>query len=165
MKSSSSAKDLIDEIRRIVACESSPEFERASVAAKADLQFQKWRLIHKFIHAHPFPTKTRLCRSEQWMDAARHVRDIAEVEVLDWVLLQAEVARNLEKGVQDLRPRKNGPCHELLLEYVGNRKRKALAVYKWAAAADESSTATNDTLTLEILKRHDTRGIGGTENI
>ncbi len=48
------------------------------------------------------------------------------------MLLQVEVTRNIERGVRDLRPRKIGPCHALLLEYVRDRKRKALAVHKWA---------------------------------
>ncbi len=34
-------------------------------------------------------------------------------------------------------PRKSGPCHCLLLEYVANRKRKALAVLRFAKASEE----------------------------
>ncbi|MEQ1712039.1 MAG: hypothetical protein ABL908_11640, partial [Hyphomicrobium sp.] len=64
------------------------------------------------------------------------VRDLGESELLDWVLLQVDVARNLEKGVQDMRPRKNGPTFLVMLEYVANRKRKALAILKWVKAAE-----------------------------
>ena len=115
--------------------------ERAGGASSADpvLDFEKWRLIHKYVYGRPFATRARLPRSEQWREAVNRIRDLGETELLDWALLQAEIARNLERGVQDLRPRKNGPCHGLLLEYVANRKRKALAVLRFARAAEEHS--------------------------
>ena len=84
------------------------------------------------MHQHPFTTAARQPRSAQWREAADRVRDLGEIEVLDWTLQQAEIADNLERAIQDLRPRKNGPCHALVLEYVANRKRKALAVLRFA---------------------------------
>ncbi len=65
------------------------------------------------------------------------MRALGEIELLDWALLQAEIAENLARGIRDMRPRKNGPCHCLLLEYVANRKRKALAVLRFAKASEE----------------------------
>lgn len=147
-------KNLIAEIRGTAAAGASPE-----------LTLRKWRLIHRHVHDHPFATRARLKRSDQWREAANHIRDIGETELLDWALLQAEVADNLERGVQDMRPRKKGSCHALLLEYINNRKRKALAVHKWVLAADDSATATADTLTENILERHRAGDRGGTENV
>ena len=44
----------------------------------------------------------------QWREAAIHIRQLGEIEMLDWVLSQAEVAGNLEHRVQDMQPRKGG---------------------------------------------------------
>ena len=165
MVSPSGKKKSVNEIRAIVDVVASPDFEDAPVLTRCGQTLKKWRLIHKHFHAYSFPTKTRLKRSEQWRNAVQHVRDLNDMEVLDWVLLQAEVAGNIERGVREMRPRKNGPCHDLLLEYVRNRKRKAMAVYKWALEADEKDTATDETLTPAIMERHSTRGTGGTENL
>ena len=68
-------------------------------------------------------------------------RDPGELELLDWALQQAEIAHNLEHGVRDLRPRKNGPGHGLLLEYAANRKRKALAVLHFAKSGADAGVA------------------------
>ena len=155
---------LFDDIRSIVLAQSRADDE-ITVPEKCELDLRKWRLIQKHFHGHPFPTPSRIKRSEQWRDAVQYVRDVGEPEVLDWVLLQAEVAHNIERGVREMRPRKNGPCHELLMEYLNNRKRKAMAVYKWATTKGDKNTATNDTLTPGILDRHSTRGTGGTENL
>ncbi len=105
--------------------------------ARQELEFEKWRLIHKQVHQHPFTLPARLTRAAQWREAANRIRDLGEVELLDWTLQQAEIADNLERGIQDLRPRKNGPCHALVLEYAANRKRKALAVLRFAKAGED----------------------------
>jgi len=105
--------------------------------ASQELEFEKWRLIHKQVHQHPFAVSERLARSAQWREAANRIRDLGEMELLDWTLQQAEIAGNLERGIQDLRPRRNGPCHALVLEYVANRKRKALAVLRFAKAGED----------------------------
>jgi len=110
--------------------------EPVSYLERQEIEFEKWRLIHKYIHSHPFRTRGHLERSRQWREAANEIRDLGEIELLDWALLQVEVARNLERGIQDMRPRKNGPCHPLVLEYLANRKRKALAVLHFARAGE-----------------------------
>lgn len=108
--------------------------------AGLELSLRRWRLIHKFVHANPFPTRASKPRSRQWRDAAGHAHDIGEPELIDWVLLQSQVAANLERGIHDLRPRKSGPCHPLFEEWVRDRKRKALAVLRWAQAAEEAGS-------------------------
>jgi hypothetical protein len=115
---------------------------RGDTRARAEFEFHKWQLIHKIIHDHPFRVKSSQPRADQWRDVLAIIRDIDEMELIDWVLLQIEVAENLAKGVQDMRPRKNGPCHPLLLEYTGNRKRHALAVLHFARDGEKEGLYT-----------------------
>jgi hypothetical protein len=130
-------RGLDDEIRNILERLAALEGNEDAYLARQELEFEKWRLIHKQVHRHPFTTPQRLARSAQWRAAANSIRDLGEVELLDWALQQAEIADNLERGIQDLRPRKNGPCHALVLEYLANCKRKALAVLRFAKAGED----------------------------
>lgn len=122
------------QIRALVKAQEEAADKEQLPGEAQNLDFEKWRLIHKYVHRHPFPTRASLKRSEQWREAAGEIRDIGEIELLDWCLLQVAVASNLERGIQDMRPRKAGPCHPLILEYVANRKRKALAVLHFSTA-------------------------------
>ncbi len=124
-------------IREFVERQSSDLGSARSYLEAQKIEFDKWRLIHKLVHATPFRTRKHLARSQQWREVVPYARSIGEIEVLEWIILQVEVAQNLERGIQDLRPRKNGPCHGLLLEYVADRKRKAHAVLHFAIAEDE----------------------------
>lgn len=133
---------LEQEIRDILEREAAAGGQGSPSPAGYELQFEKWRLIHKYIHQNPFATRARLPRSEQWREAANRIRDLGELELLDWALLQAEIAGNLERGIQDMRPRRKGPCYGLLLEYVANRKRKALAVLHFAKAGEDEGVFT-----------------------
>ncbi len=128
---------LSDAIHDIVMQQQTAAFDDLSQVQIQDLEFQKWRLIHKRVHGAPFPNSPRLKRSDQWRAALEPIRDIKEPEVLDWAIVQVEIASNLERGIPDMRPRKNGPCHPLVLEYVANRKRKALAVLHFTKASEE----------------------------
>lgn len=97
---------------------------------------ERWELVIALLELQPFPTRRVLPRSEQWRDAAARVRDVADCrELVDWAIQQAEIARNLERGVRDMRPRKDGPCHALLLEHARVRLRKANVVLTWLDAA------------------------------
>ncbi len=124
------------EIREAVAHEAACDARDGDEIARRGAQFRKWRLIHKLVHGQPFRDRRRIPRSAQWSEALDRVRELRDTELIDWVGLQIEVARNIEKGVRDLRPRKGGPTYLVLLEYVANRKRKALAVLHWAEAAE-----------------------------
>jgi len=128
---------LSEAIDDIVLRQQAGAFDDLSPLQIQDLEFQKWRLIHRRVHGAPFHTNDRLKRSDQWRAALGPVRDIKEPEVLDWAITQVEIAGNLERGIPDMRPRKNGPCHSLVLEYVANRKRKALAVVHFTKASEE----------------------------
>ncbi|MEO5373930.1 MAG: hypothetical protein H7840_06565 [Alphaproteobacteria bacterium] len=127
------------ELADILAREEAQRTTRVPYPEKTSLQYAKWQQLHKIVHATPVHVSDRLPRHEQWMAIRDYVwRAVGEREVIEWVTLQVEVARNIAAGIQDLRPRKDGPCHELLLEYVANRKRKALAVHHWALSAAET---------------------------
>jgi hypothetical protein len=113
-----------------------------SALERSRLQFEKWRLIHSYVHHTPFSDRPHLPRSRQWQDVIGYVHDIGELDLIDWVRLQVEVASNLENGIQDMRPRKNGPCHGVMLEYVANRKRKARAVLRFAEEGERDGLFT-----------------------
>jgi hypothetical protein len=125
---------MIDRIREIVDLQDTARNGGAPYLADPRLELEKWTLIYKHLRGQPFATDARLSRAEQWREAADQVRDLRELELLDWVIQQAEIAQNLERGIRDLRPRKDGPCHPLILDYVADRRRKAKAVLDFAQA-------------------------------
>ncbi len=134
---------LIDDVREAVgqdaAIKRSPE---ATDRDRYHWQLAKWRAIHRFMHDTPYRDRAILKRSDQWRSVLDRVRPLGELELIDWVALQVEVATNREKGIPDMRPRKNGPSFLVMLEYVANRKRKALALLKWAIEADRNGVIT-----------------------
>ena len=130
-------RSLKDEIRNLVDRQATAEGAGGPGSAGPGVEFEKWRLIHRYVHDHPFRARRRLPRAEPWREAANRVRALDETELIDWAVLQAEIADNLARGIRDMRPRKTGSCHGLLLDYVANRKRKALAVPRFAKASEE----------------------------
>ncbi len=106
--------------------------------------FEKWRLLHHWTRRHPYRDRPRRRRSDVWREALERFRPLRDPELIDWLALQIEVAANLESGVQDMRPRDPGPTWIVTLEYVANRKRKALAVLHWAEAAKTDGCYTVD---------------------
>ena len=132
--------------------------------------FEKWRLIHEWTRHHAYRDSLRDKRPQQWRAALDRLRILREGELIDWLTLQIEVATNLDRGVQDMRPRDPGPTWLVTLDYVANRKRKALAVLHWAEAAERDGCFTVDSewraKTAAILGREPTafeRGDGGHE--
>lgn len=169
---SSSDHIALDEIHRIIAREQDLEGDESAYLERMRLQFEKWRYIHNFVHGHPFDVSRHRLRAGQWRAVMGHIRDVDEIELIDWVLLQAEVADNLHNGIQDMRPRKGGPCHHVMLEYVANRKRHAKAVLTFAKAGAEDGLYTVNSSwharTSRILGRqpsHDDRISGGHEGV
>jgi len=137
---------LTGEVRELVEREDAVRADRSAAdPARYQAQLDKWRAIHRFLHRMPYRDRAGLKRSDQWAGVMERVRDLGERELVEWVLLQIEVARNREKGIPDMRPRKNGPTFLVMLEYVGNRKRKALALLKWAISADRDGWITTGT--------------------
>ncbi len=118
-----------------IAAQERAKTQRVPHSDRATLELEKWRLIHRYVRDNAFVTDDGPPRSAQWRQAVDYARDLKEIEVLDWVLQQIEIAEHDETGVRDLRPRGSGPCHRLLLRYVANRERKAGLVLNWALAA------------------------------
>jgi hypothetical protein len=106
----------------------------------AGLVFDKWRVVHKYIHARPFRLPEGLKRSHEWLQVAQTYGVLKEPELSQWIELQVEVARNIEEGRSDQRIRRDGPCYLIVLEYVGNKKRTALAVLHWAKEQASKNT-------------------------
>ncbi len=134
------------DLRRARAREAAAQADPAS--ADVELRrasFEKWRLIHHWARHHPYRDSPRVRRPDQWRDALKRFRPLRDSELIDWLALQIEVAINLARGVQDMRPRDPGPTWLATLEYVANRKRKALAVLHWAEAAAKDGCFTVDT--------------------
>lgn len=105
----------------------------------AELQVRKWEAVRTFFEAHPFEVSEALARAEQWRRVARHLREILdEPEVVAYALVQAEIADHIAQGIQDLRPRGDGPCHGVLMRWIKGREYKARAVLAWIKAAEES---------------------------
>lgn len=100
--------------------------------AVAGLVFEKWRVLHKYIHARPFRLPEGLKRSDQWRHVVEIYAALSEPEFSEWLELQVEVSSNIEQGIYDQRVRRDGPCYLIVLEYAGNKKRTALAVLHWA---------------------------------
>ena len=162
----SERRALLQKIRESVQAQEVQE-EAPYLQRIAD-QLAKWRMIHKFVHAAPFVTRELQTRAEQWREVVDYARDLRELEILEWVLVQINVAENLANGIRDMRPRKSGPCHPLLLEFVADKKRKALVVYKWSLAAEEQggpTSSTQSSLTDRLLDIHSTDGVRGNENL
>ena len=108
---------------------------RADEIEASRASFEKWRLLHRWTRYRPYRDRTRAKRSELWRKALGRFHPLQDRELIDWLALQIEVAANIENGVPDMRPRDPSPTWLVTLEYVANRKRKALAVLHWAEAA------------------------------
>lgn len=98
----------------------------------AELVFEKWRILHKYIHARPFRLADGLKRSDEWRQVMKRYAPLGVLELSEWLTMQIDVATNREEGISDLRIRRDGPCYLIVLEYAGNKKRTALAVLHWA---------------------------------
>ncbi len=126
-------KDDRADLQRVIAA---IQAEQASLEKNdehcAQSSFEKWRLLHKYLHARPFRLSSTRKRSAQWREVARICAPLEDRGLQDWLALQIDVAANRAQGIADLRIRRDGPCYLILLEYVSNKKRTALAVLHWA---------------------------------
>ncbi len=134
------AATLLSELGEAVRREA--ELQEDSCAGEIEknrTSLEKWRLLQRWTRHRPYRDRTRAKRSDVWREALRRFRPLRDCELIDWLALQVEVAANIEKGVADMRPRDPRPTWLATLEYVSNRKRKALAVLRWARAAQEDA--------------------------
>ena len=125
-------------LRRIRDIRARQEGEELPYSENCRLEAEKWRIIHELLAAHPFPDRRLARRSEQWREAFARVRDIAEDELHSWLLLQVEVAANIERGVREMRPRKAGPCHPQIEEFARQRLAKAEKILAFATEGERA---------------------------
>ena len=124
------SREILSRINEIVDAQESGDSVDYLEACRREAE--KWRLIHQLVEAHPFSTRERLKRSQQWREAFDRVRDIRDREFHAWILLQVEVAANIERGVREMRPRKAGPCWPQIVEYARQRMVKAEKILTFA---------------------------------
>lgn len=127
----SAIHELIQQEREMEADEDHDE------VATANVSYNKWSQIHKYVRFSPFRDRQTATRSEQWRDTLNKLRDLRDKDLIDWLSVNIEVAANIENGIREMRPRKNGPTFLVLLEYVANRKRKALAILHFATEGEK----------------------------
>ena len=104
-----------------------PDGELALLTAR----FNSCRAVHRYVHAQPYHDDLDKARSSQWQVVLARFSSLGDHELTEWLALQVEVATNIERGLPDHRPRKDGPTFLILLEFVANQKRKALAILHW----------------------------------
>ena len=107
----------------------------AREAARLKAGYNAYSAVHRFIHAQPYHDDPSIARSAQWRQVLARFEDLGDDELNEWLKLQIDVAENIEAGIPDYRPRKDGPTFLILLEFVANRKRKALAILHWLEGA------------------------------
>lgn len=126
-------------LRRILAEAGRDGHARRTWVDTCRLEVERWSVVAELIRRRPFASPPYLPRSAQWRRAVALLREAAPCPaLLDWLLLQVEVAANVERGVRDLRPRRDGPCHALALAFAEQRLRKAVAVLAWAETAAQT---------------------------
>jgi hypothetical protein len=132
-------RELKERLRELVRTEASAEFQRLAEEDRRMLQADKWQCACDLLALAAFPTRAGLTRSAQWREAAKRLHDLMPPgELIDWALQQADIARNRERGVRDLRPQPDGPCHTLVLDYARMRRDKARVLLGRARAARET---------------------------
>jgi hypothetical protein len=132
-----SAKAAKDEIWELVRLTGQRGAFKGQALARLEAEHQKWSAIHEYLRAHPFYVSPRLPRSKQWRQALTKVRELREPELIDWICQQIHIATNLERGIRDMRPRRPGQCHEVIMIYTNDRVNKAEVVLNWNEAADD----------------------------
>ncbi len=109
--------------------------------ARVKLRHRKWRAIHKYLVDHPFFIPSKLERAKQWRAVLAHCDTLFfEQDITNWLNAQTHIAENLAAGIRDLRARRNGPCYDVFMEFVRNRKRKYHAAHRWLMDAQAQGT-------------------------
>lgn len=128
-------RELKERLRELVRIEAGAEFRHVAYEDQCALQAEKWACVCDLIALSSFPTRRTAARSEQWREAAKRLHDLVPAgELIDWALQQADIARNRERGVRDVRLHPDGPCHKLILDHACMRRDKARVVLGRARA-------------------------------
>jgi len=97
-----------------------------------ELRHRKWRALQKHLVHYPFTIDPTLPRADQWRAVLAHCNSLFfEQDITDWLSAQIHIAENLAAGIRDMRPRKNGPCYTVFMEFVRDRKRKYHVTLRW----------------------------------
>lgn len=128
-------REILAQIHRLEFAIREPDDSEESHLVQRRLQYDKWRLMHEYVRLRPFHVSPYLPRSQQWQDALNKVRELRDRELIDWLLVQADVARHKEQGIQDVRPPAKGTCHQALLAYLRIMEHKASVVLQWEEGA------------------------------
>ncbi len=117
---------------------------------QAEVTHRKWQAVHRYVRAVPYRDEADEPRPRQWQRAVAMATDIGDLDLLAWVVQQAdlayaEAARGRQAG--DQRP-EAGPTYLALLKAVADRKRKARAELTWAKTATANGWITCQTSTL-----------------
>jgi hypothetical protein len=157
-------RNLLSQIHQLGEEIKKPDHTEASHLLQRQKQYEKWRLMLEYVRLRPFRVSPRQPRSRQWQEAMNKIRELRDQEIIDWLWQQSDISRNHERGIQDVRPPRKGPCHGALVEYLQMRERKAKAILQWEETAQrEGCHRINSDFharTREILKRYKDKGEG-----
>ena len=145
-------------IHQLLAQIKKPDHSAQSHLEQRQLQYEKWKLLHEYVRLRPFRVTPRQPRSKQWQEAMNRMRELRDPDLIDFCWQQADIARNHEAGIQDMRPPRRGTCHEAIVEYLAMRERKAKVVLEWEEVAQQEGCHRIDgafhARTQEILERY-----------
>lgn len=151
-------RKILPQIHQLSAEIKKPDHTEESHLIQRQKQHQKWQMMHEYVRLRPFRVNQRQPRSSQWQEAMNKVRELRDMEVIDWLWQQSDISRNHEKGIQDVRPLRRGTCHEALVEYLKMREHKASVVLEWEEGAQRDGCHRIDSAfharTKEILDRY-----------
>ncbi len=152
--------NLLSQILQLSAEIKKPDHTEESHLVQRQKQYRKWQLMHEYVRLRPFRVNPRQPRSAQWLEAMNRMRELRDRDVLDWLWQQSDIARNHERGIQDMRPPWKGTCHEALVKYLKMREHKAKIVLQWEEGAQREGCHRIDgafhARTREILDRYKT---------
>jgi hypothetical protein len=150
-------REILAEIHRLERDIREPDDSEESHLRQRRQQYAKWQLMHEYVRLRPFHVNPHQPRSRQWQDALNKVRELRDKDVFDWLLVQADIARHKEQGIQDVRPPSRGTCYESLLAFMRQREHKARVVLEWEEGAQAHGcyrvNGTFHARTKEILER------------
>lgn len=144
------------EVRQAVVAELSAEMQLGEETQFAEAALAKWRLIHRYVQRTPFADDPALPRSRQWQAVRGRVRQLDDLELLEWVDIKIDSALRHEQRSGAAGQHQAGSTYLVLLNNVAARKRRAQAAVRWVKEAGEKGWITCNTHTLgpALLKLH-----------
>ena len=152
-------KDLPELLRAVqdaVAADMSSTVQFGADIDAAVAEHRKWQLIHRYVLRTPFHSEPGAPRAQQWQGVLGRVREIGDLDLIEWVIEQADTAIAKARTEPARLAETAIPTYLLLLRHVASRKRQARAQLRWAKDADKSgwSTCTTATLGRNLIDLH-----------